>query len=61
MTHAFDMNQRYVQLATIGQSAGAVQVSGPPDVQTAAPGYYMLFVLNESRIPSMARFVRLTN
>jgi len=61
MTHAFDMNQRYVQLATIGQGAGAVQVSGPPDVQTAAPGYYMLFVLNESRIPSMARFVRLTN
>ena len=58
MTHAFDMNQRYVQLATIGQGAGAVQVSAPPDVQTAPPGHYMLFLLNESRIPSVAKFVR---
>jgi hypothetical protein len=58
MTHAFDMNQRYVQLATSSQSASTVQVTGPADVQTAPPGYYMLFVLNESRIPSVARFLR---
>jgi len=58
MTHAFDMNQRYVQLATPGQSASTVQVTGPANVQTAPPGYYMLFVLNESRVPSIARFVR---
>jgi len=58
MTHAFDMNQRYVQLATPGQSAGAVQVTGPANVQTAPPGYYMLFVLNGNRVPSVARFVR---
>jgi hypothetical protein len=58
MTHAFDMNQRYVQLATSSQSASTVQVTGPADAQTAPPGYYMLFVLNESRIPSVARFLR---
>jgi len=58
MTHAFDMNQRYIQLATPGQSASAVEVTGPADIQTAPPGYYMLFVLNESRVPSVARFVR---
>jgi hypothetical protein len=58
MTHAIDMNQRYVQLATTGQSATSVQVTGPANVQTAAPGHYMLFVLNENRIPSVARFVR---
>jgi galactose oxidase len=59
MTHAFDTNQRYVQLATPSQSALAVQVTGPANVQTAPPGYYMLFVLNENRVPSVARFVRL--
>jgi hypothetical protein len=58
MTHAFDMNQRYVQLAVPGQSGNTVQVTGPADIQTAPPGYYMLFVLNESRVPSVARFVR---
>jgi hypothetical protein len=59
MTHAFDTNQRYVQLATPSQSANAVQVSGPPDVQTAPPGHYMLFVLDANRVPSVARIVRL--
>ena len=36
-----------------------VQVSGPANIQTAPPGHYMLFVLNENRVPSVARFVRL--
>ena len=59
MTHAIDMNQRYVQLEATAQGANAVQVTGPANVQTASPGYYMLFVLNQNRIPSVARFVRL--
>jgi hypothetical protein len=33
--------------------------TGPANVQTAPPGHYMLFVLNEGRVPSVARFVRL--
>jgi hypothetical protein len=59
MTHAIDMSQRYVQLASTPQSAAAVQVTGPASVQAAPPGYYMLFVLNQDRVPSVARFVRL--
>jgi hypothetical protein len=58
MTHAFDMNQRYVQLVTPSQAGNTVQVTGPADVQTAPPGHYMLFVLNQNRVPSVARFVR---
>ena len=58
MTHAFDMNQRYIQLAAAPQGNAAVQVTGPANVQTAPPGHYMLFVLNQNRIPSVARFVR---
>jgi len=59
MTHAFDMNQRYVQLATPSQGATAVQVAGPANIQTAPPGHYMLFVLDQNRVPSVATFVRL--
>ncbi len=60
MTHAFDANQRHVQLALVGTptSTGATMV-GPPNRQTAPPGYYMLFVLNQSNTPSVARIVRL--
>jgi len=60
MTHAFDANQRHVQLALEGTptSTGAT-VIGPPNPQTAPPGYYMLFVLNQSNTPSVARIVRL--
>jgi hypothetical protein len=58
MTHAFDMNQRYVQLATPSQSPAAVQVTGPANIQTAPPGHYMLFVLDANRVPSVARIVR---
>jgi hypothetical protein len=59
MTHAIDMSQRYVQLASTPQGAAAVQVTGPASVQAAPPGYYMLFVLDQDRVPSVARFVRL--
>ena len=60
MTHAFDANQRHVQLALAGSpTATGATVLGPPDRQTAPPGHYMLFVLNQTHIPSIARIVRL--
>jgi hypothetical protein len=57
---SFDANQRHVQLALAGPpSATDAVVLGPPDHQTAPTGHYMLFVLNQSRVPSVARVVRL--
>lgn len=62
MTHSFDQNQRSVQL-TLGASVHvaantylsiAVSPYGP---QVAPPGYYMVFVLDGQRIPSIARIV----
>jgi hypothetical protein len=58
MTHAFDANQRHVQLALTETPTGAT-VLGPPDRQTAPAGHYMLFVLNQAHTPSIARIVRL--
>ena len=60
MTHAFDSNQRYVQLALTGTpGANGAGVIGPPDRQIAPPGHYMLFVLDGARTPSVARIVQL--
>ena len=57
-THAFDMDQRLVGLS-FSQGTGVLNVMSPPNGNIAPPGYYMLFVLNNSGVPSVARFVRL--
>ena len=57
-THAFDMDQRLVELSYTAGS-GVLIVTAPPDGNIAPPGYYMLFVLNSAGVPSEATFVRL--
>jgi len=59
MTHAFDTNQRHVQLPLVAPTSTSATIIGPPNRQTAPPGYYMLFVLNQANVPSIARIVRL--
>jgi galactose oxidase len=59
MTHALDSNQRHVQLAVVAPTSTSATVIGPPDRQTAPPGHYMLFVLNQANVPSIARIVHL--
>jgi Domain of unknown function (DUF1929) len=57
-THAFDMDQRFVGLSfTVG--SGALTVTAPPNGNIAPPGYYMLFLVNSSGVPSIAKFVQL--
>jgi hypothetical protein len=59
VTHAFDMDQRYVGLSfTVG--AGVLNVTGPPNGNIAPPGYYMLFILNSSGVPSIAKMLQVS-
>lgn len=39
--------------------SGALTVMAPPNGNIAPPGYYMLFILNNSGVPSVATFVQL--
>ena len=56
-THAFDMDQRFVGLSfTAGSSA--LTVTAPPNGNIAPPGYYMLFLVDSSGVPSVAKFVQ---
>jgi len=62
MTHSIDMNQRYVQLdklQSIKLPTGHVHsIAAPPNGQIAPPGYYMLFALDNRRVPSEAVIVQ---
>ena len=44
--------------AAIG--AGTLDVEAPPHANLAPPGWYLLFILNASRVPSLGRWIRLT-
>ena len=56
VTHSVNMEQRYVPLDFKTTPDGIVATS-PPDADTATPGFYMLFVMNDEGVPSVARMV----
>jgi hypothetical protein len=59
VTHAFDMDQRLVGMSfTAGN--GVLTVTAPPNGNVAPPGYYMLFLLNSARVPSIGTFVQMS-
>ena len=39
---------------------GCVDLAAPPNANAAPPGYYMLFLLNDKGVPSVAKFVKLS-
>jgi len=57
VTHAFNMNQRINRLAFSATTDG-LNVAGPTNANLSPPGHYMLFILNGSGVPSVARIVR---
>ena len=64
VTHANNMDQRLVWLPVVRQVAGQLNqviftVETPRDGSIAPPGDYMLFVLDNVGVPSVARFVNL--
>jgi hypothetical protein len=58
-THAFDMEQRLVAM-NFTAGSGVLNVTAPPNSNIAPPGYYLVFILNSSGVPSVAQFVQLT-
>jgi hypothetical protein len=59
VTHAVDMSQRVVPVATTMRLDGGLDVVAPADGHIAPPGHYMLFVLDAAGVPSVARWVGL--
>jgi NPCBM/NEW2 domain/Domain of unknown function (DUF1929)/Glyoxal oxidase N-terminus len=58
VTHAFNTNQRYVPLTIGTKTSTTLTVTSPNNANLAPPGYYMLFVMNSSGVPSVARIIQ---
>ncbi len=58
VTHSFDESARRVSLQ-FTVSNGALNVQAPANSADAPPGYYMLFIVNSSGVPSVASWVQL--
>ncbi len=53
------MHQRHVELEVLNNLPGeGVDVIAPPSANVAPPGYYMLFLLDEDGVPSVASWIK---
>ena len=59
-THSFNTSQRLVDLPILSRKAGQLQLETPLARNLAPPGWYMLFLTDNARTPSEARWVKLT-
>ncbi len=58
VTHAYNPDQRYIGLQFRRIGGNRLSVTAPP-IGVAIPGYYMLFVINERSVPSVAKFIQI--
>lgn len=59
VTHAFDMDQRLVGL-TYKAGYDVLDAAAPSSANLAPPGWYLLFVVDEHGVPSVAHWVHLS-
>jgi hypothetical protein len=59
VTHSSDSNQRLVRLG-LTRTANGVDVSVPQNPNLTPPGWYMLFVLDSTGVPSVASWVHVS-
>jgi galactose oxidase-like protein/glyoxal oxidase-like protein/fibronectin type III domain protein len=60
VTHSRNMNQRFNRL-TFTQGLGGLNVTLPADANACPPGPYMIFILNSSGVPSVAKFINVNS
>jgi plastocyanin len=60
VTHGFNQSQRFIGCTITGTGGGAIQVQSPPDGNIAPPGWYLLFIVDAGRVPSVAKWIQLT-
>jgi Domain of unknown function (DUF1929)/Carboxypeptidase regulatory-like domain/Glyoxal oxidase N-terminus len=58
VTHAYNQDQRFVPL-TFTAASGGVNVTFPSSANISPPGYYMLFLLNSTGVPSVAKIIKI--
>jgi hypothetical protein len=56
-THCVNTEQRYIELEHTQQNSNTLSVKVPSNKNIIPPGYYMLFIVKENDVPSIAPFV----
>ncbi len=59
VTHSFDQNQR-INFLAFQRGANKVTVTAPANGNVCPPGHYMLFLLNQKKVPSIAAIIQIT-
>jgi hypothetical protein len=59
-THSFDNSQRLVDLVISAQAGGQISTAAPPDATLAPPGWYMLFLIDNTGVPSVATWIHIS-
>ena len=60
VTHGFNMTQRGVECVVNVPTPNTLEVTAPPNANIAPPGWWIVFILDGNRIPSVGRWIRLT-
>jgi hypothetical protein len=59
MTHSFDSSRRSIEREIIQRLPhGVLDVGSPASAEWASPGYYMRFVVDGNRVPSVGQIVK---
>ncbi|MEA2790868.1 MAG: hypothetical protein QOG73_3274 [Acetobacteraceae bacterium] len=59
-THSFNTGQRLVDLPITAQGTGTLKATVTNEPNLAPPGWYMLFLVNQQGVPSVAEWIHLT-
>jgi hypothetical protein len=59
VTHAYNEDQRFLNLTFVRTTTG-LTISAPATANLAPPGYYMLFLVNSTGVPSVAAILGIT-
>lgn len=58
-THSFDTHQRLVDAPIAARAAGKISATIPANANVAPPGFYMLFLVDDAGVPSVASWLRI--
>ncbi len=59
VTHSFNSEQRFIELAFQKKDARTLSVSEPWDWYIAPPGFYMLSIIDRKGVPSASKIIRI--
>jgi Domain of unknown function (DUF1929) len=60
VTHAFNQAQRAIESVIAGTAGSDVRVVAPPNGMLAPPGWYLLFLVDQDRIPSEGVWIKIS-